>query len=267
MKVKIITYNILNGLCSETVPYRVDDKRKEAIAKLLEDEKPNIVVFCEACCWPLVKHDPSMDYRRFLEELANPNPADENSFRWAPAILSNFPISSTNLSKYFRSFVRASIMLEKNNLHLDVVHPHPDLTEEERKQFFLGVIKGRKDPYVVTGDFNSLSPIDTYDLGKLIKGYEGFMGEKGKWKAEDIFQASALKAIMRKGMMDTYSVARRSLGYTVPTDWRNKSKDSAVRLDYIFCSDGLRIVDAGIIKNDLTDMASDHYPVYAVFEI
>ena len=39
------------------------------------------------------------------------------------------------------------------------------------------------------------------------------------------------------------------------------------RVDYIFCSKDFKILDSNIIKNKLTEKASDHYPITATVEI
>ena len=267
MKLKIIQYNILNGLCCEQRPYSLDDGRKRNFLRILEREKPDILVLCEASCWPTARQESSGDYEKIIREMCEKDLGNDGSFRWAPAIITRFPMESKNMSEYFRSFLRTRIKVGGKTINLDAVHPHPELSEKERAEFFSRIIKTGKNPYIIAGDFNSLSPEDNYDLQRLIKGYESFMGGDGKAKAEDIITAHALMPLMKKGLIDTHLSIKRNGGFTVPTDWRNKGKDSAVRLDYIFCSEEFRIIDSGIINDDLTNSASDHHPIFAVLEI
>ena len=44
-------------------------------------------------------------------------------------------------------------------------------------------------------------------------------------------------------------------------------KGSGIRIDYIFCSTDFKVLDSVIVKNKLTELASDHYPIYSVLEI
>lgn len=265
MRLKIIEYNILNGLCSEERPFKTDKKRKDALIKFLEKEKPDILILCEASVWPMAKQDSFGDFAKLISELCDQSGQKED-FRWAPAIFSRFPISAKNLSSYYKSFVRCSIGIGRKSLNVDVVHPNPALSEKEREDFFRRALKGRKDPYIIAGDFNSLHPKDHYDKKMLIEGYKKFMNEGGEAKAEDIMRAKAMGTVMEAGLIDSH-LEHNEQDFTVPTDWRNKNKDSAVRLDYIFCSDDIKVIDSGIIKNDFSENASDHYPIFAVLQI
>ncbi len=38
-------------------------------------------------------------------------------------------------------------------------------------------------------------------------------------------------------------------------------------MDFIFASPEFRVVDSYVLKNEQTEIASDHYPVVATFEI
>lgn len=266
MKIKVLQYNILNGLCSERRPYALDAPRKEAFFETLRQEKPDILTMCEASCRPFMRK--SENYEKCLEEMLRMNGC-RNEFRWAPAIITRFDMEAHDQSEYFRAHIRSIISINQHTqINLDVVHPRPELDERGRGEFFSKVIRGGKKYYILAGDFNSLSPEDSYDCEKLTRGYQTFMGEEGgKVKVNDILKARAMGPLFSGCLRDTYKIIRGNGDFTVPTDWRNKNKDSGVRLDYICCSRDFKILDAGIIKNKLTEEASDHYPTYAVLEI
>lgn len=265
MRIKILQYNILNGLCCERKPYIVDKERKEAFFDAIEKENPDILTLCEASCRPFVRK--SNNFEDTIEEMLQTSD-NCNKFRGTPAIISKFDIEFRNKSEHFRKLISASIYSGEKKINLEVVHPRPELDEVLRNHFFSNVIKNSQNPYILSGDFNSLSPEDHYDSERLTKGYQRFMGEhNGRMKVEDIIKAYAMQPFGTGRLTDTYKLIRRNGDFTVPTDWRNVNKDSAVRLDYIFCSKDFKIIDAGIIKNDMTEKASDHYPTYAVLEI
>ena len=265
MRIKVLQYNILNGLCSEKKPYILEGDRKKAFFETLKRENPDILTMCEASCRPFVRK--TENYEKTIEEMLRGDNKREE-FRWAPAIITKFNVRSKNMSEYFRSFIRSSVQVNSSYITLDVVHPRPELDEKGRNEFFSKVIRSGTKPYLISGDFNSLSPEDDYDLERLTRGYQKFMGEHdGKVKAENIVTAYAMKPFFSECLMDTYKKIQGNGDFTVPTDWRNKNKDSAVRLDYIFCSKEFKIIDAGIIKDDYTENASDHYPTYAILDI
>ena len=64
-----------------------------------------------------------------------------------------------------------------------------------------------------------------------------------------------------------YKIKNNKFDFTIPTDLMSKNKNGAIRMDYIFCTEDFNVLDSGIIKNNLTEMVSDHYPVYAVLEV
>ena len=266
MRFKILQYNILNGMCTEKRPYSIDEKRKRHLLKVVEREKPDILIMCEASCWPFVKKENPEDYVKAMENMCQKDCISDGSFRWAPVIITRFDFESKNMSEYFRSFIRSTIKIGSKTITLDAVHPSPELSEKERNEFFSKVMKSGK-PHIVAGDFNSLSPEDDYDLHRLTRGYASFMGEEvGKAKVQDIITANAIMPLIKEGMIDTHLVMAKG-DFTVPTDWRSKNKDSAVRLDYIFCSEEFKIIESGVIKDHITNKASDHYPIYAILEI
>jgi endonuclease/exonuclease/phosphatase family metal-dependent hydrolase len=81
------------------------------------------------------------------------------------------------------------------------------------------------------------------------------------------WDSKAIGALIENKLTDTFKVGGGKWACTVPTDLLSRHKDTGVRIDYIFCSSNFKVVNAGVIKNDLTEKASDHYPIYAVLEI
>ena len=55
MKIKIMEYNILNGACTETQPYKLQKERLNKIIKIIKKESPDILVLCEAYFWQFSK--------------------------------------------------------------------------------------------------------------------------------------------------------------------------------------------------------------------
>jgi len=265
MKVKIIQYNILNGFCGDNPPFIIDKKRMRAVCRLLNKEKPDILVLNESFFWPFALKQKAKDYNKFFSSLYSMPDLSDKLFRWAPSIVSRFPITFQDLSTDDFKFIKANIKIGKKKLVLHAYHPSHK-TNEEQKEESIKKIFSYPLPDIIVGDFNSLSSEDKYDKNKLIRGFRTFMGKNGDAKVKDLLRAKMIKRILDAGFKDTLYSAGKSWDYTMPSDLRSKNKDSAIRMDFIF-SKGFKVIDAGIIRNKLTDMASDHYPVYAVLEI
>lgn len=270
MKIKIMNYNILNGFCGDNPPYLLDKKRMNFVIKVIKKESPDILILTEAYFWSFVKKVDMKKLGDVLNHIYNQyaNLAYDQ-FRKAPIILSKLEVKyfDSSLSKYLLNFLRADLKIGNKKITVDVFHPHPDTTEEEKSDFLKEVFKNKKKNYILAGDLNALSLEDSYDKKKLVKGYESFMKSKGKSKVEDMLRGLTIKTILDNGLRDTYKIKNKKLDFTMPTDLRSKNKDSSVRLDYIFCSKNIIVKESKIIKNKLTEKASDHYPITALVEI
>jgi exonuclease III len=271
MKLKVVLYNILNGFCNDNPPFKIDSKRVKSALEIIAEQNPDILILTEAYFWPFAKKVDLENLREVFSELYNEYTSLANGyFRWAPIILSKYPINNfdTSMSKYQLNFMRANLQVGKNQLVLDVFHPHPDTTEEQKAEFLKPLLENCGENHLLVGDFNALSPQDDYDVPKLVKGYESFMKGKGKLKVGDMLEYQTIKTILERGFIDIYKKTNPDKKeFTMPTDLRSKNKDSAIRIDYMFCSDNFEVVESGVVKNKLTERASDHYPVYATIKV
>ena len=156
--------------------------------------------------------------------------------------------------------------IENKVIHIDAVHPSPLNTITEKINLFKKVIRNKKHSYVLAGDFNSISPQDKYSKNKLMEGFmKRFNDEKKAQKVVNkLLRKETIKLLLEKGLIDTYKNKNKKWDYTYHT---KLSGNNYIRIDYIFCSNDIKIIDSGIIKNILTEKASDHYPIYAILEI
>lgn len=271
MKLKVVLYNILNGFCNDNPPFKIDSKRVKSALEIIAEQNPDILILTEAYFWPFAKKVDLENLQEVFGGLYNEYTSlAKGYFRWAPIILSKYPVNNfdTSMSKYQLNFMRANVQIGKKQLVLDVFHPHPDTTEEQKSEFLKPLLINRGENHLLVGDFNALSSQDDYDVQRLIRGYESFMKGKGKPKVEDMLNCQTLKTILERGFIDTYKINHPDeTEFTMPTDLRSKNKDSAIRIDYIFCSDNFGVIESGIVKNKLTERASDHYPIYTILEI
>ncbi len=113
---------------------------------------------------------------------------------------------------------------------------------------------------ILMGDANSLSPYDDYDSRK-VKTFNEV--QLKKFTRNGQLRFDAIKKIMSHGYLDSALEMKRNRDYTAPTSINEDSVHSDMRLDYIFVSEPLRpfLYTYYVVKNSLTQIASDHYPV------
>lgn len=119
-------------------------------------------------------------------------------------------------------------------------HSHPEALRVAQVEAILEHLQRCPFPHLLLGDFNDLSPADP-----------GAPAERSE----------AILRLFKAGYVDAFEKAERFQG-TIPTP------NPTHRIDFIFLSPELapRLRAAGILRNPLTEVASDHYPVWAELE-
>jgi endonuclease/exonuclease/phosphatase family metal-dependent hydrolase len=148
------------------------------------------------------------------------------------------------------------------DLHVDVVHPSPTISEAERVEAFLPLLASAGRPYLLLGDFNSLSDEDGYDHATLVEELRGNVAEPEALAAR-MLDRQLVAAVRAHGLVDTLAPAART--HTLPTGLLRPgaTQGARLRIDYIFASPELAVQGAEVIRTPATERASDHYPVVA----
>lgn len=269
MKIKVLVFNALEGFIykNKEGKYRVSDRQKIA-QEIIKKEDPDILVLTEANFCVKTPNKPLQNYKRIFGYKHGIFGSD---WDWGVGILSKYPITEAYdyTTKHSR-FVRAIVKIRGKEITIDGVHPDPYHNEHQRMQWFRTVIRDKKDPYIIAGDFNAFSPQDRYDRKKLIKGFESSLKPEEKHKAEyivkDILQGKAIRILLKNKLIDTFKAKNKSWDYSYHTSLNGTDPDYS-RIDYVFCSKDFKVIESGMIKNKLTEKASDHYPIYAILEI
>lgn len=275
MKFKVMNYNIKEGLAYiKGEDYIRDSAREKLIKKVVKEENPDILILTEAC-W--LKNN-SLGFRRNYKKIFGYKYYAYGSdytpeIDWGVAILSKYPIREwyDYCLMGFR-WVRAFIKIGNEKIMLDAVHPTPSVPENKKKQWFKTVIRDMEKPYLIAGDFNVLSPRDSYDENKLIREFRKYTTyndksplKKAREITKDDLKKETISFLLKNKLVDTYYKKNKNKEITSPTS--NYPKMPNLRLDYIFCSNDISVLDSGIIKNETTEKASDHYPVYSILEL
>lgn len=273
-----MAYNIKEGFAKKDKKelYVYEPKREKLAKTLIEQENPDIIVLTEACWLQETQSKIRKNYSKIFKYkyYAYGNDLGKDTDRdidWGISVLSKYPIVKwENFCIKHTRWIRAWIKIGKKTLMLDAVHPDPSHREFQRKQCFKTIIRDMQKPYIIAGDFNAFSHQDTYNKNRLIKGFRESFKPEEKHKARElvnsILTSQVTRLLVNSGLKDTYKVKNKKFDYTYHTKLSRNKYDHS-RIDYIFCSKDIKIIDAGIIKNELVEEASDHYPIYSDLKI
>lgn len=271
MKLKIMNYNILHGFHQPEAepfppPYELNEGRLKAAQEAVSVENPDILVLTEACFGGEGFNGIRVDYQKVFDfPYLFHTPS---YYQWGYAVLSKYPIvnSSVNIRSK-KPYVRTLIDTEKGVVTLDIAHPHPSLTEDEKLQYFKEVVPSELPKrYILAGDFNSISDQDKYNRDEMIKGFRSF-AKNPEQAVDGMLNRKVLPYLRSIKLVDTYKAAHpNKFDYTIPTDYLSKDKRSGMRMDFIMCSPDFLVKNAYVVKNKNTEKASDHYPVVAVLK-
>jgi exodeoxyribonuclease-3 len=142
-------------------------------------------------------------------------------------------------------------------VHLSAVHSN--WTEKRRVRELRAVLAGIADHqhgfHVVTGDFNTIAPGETLDIGKLpprLRAFVYLTGRKIRWET--------IQIMLDAGFLDGFRLLHPDdAGHTFPT-WHPH-----VRLDFVFVPGSFahRLRRCEVAKASADGEASDHFPLVA----
>lgn len=249
--VKLMTYNLLNG----------GGNGLDKIFAVIESETPDFLTINEANSFPdndfKILKDVAM-----VGKFANYKLARAGQNDCHVAIFSKYAWKSV---EEIRPLDRACIVAEFDTSlgKLSVGGLHLTPFTEDRRLSEIDLITKAQSGYknkILMGDMNSLAEEDDYDE-EIIKGFN----EKQikKFTAEGRFRFDALKKILSSGYIDPAILLNKNKIYTAPTSINEYGVHKNMRLDYILVSETLKehIGEYDVVKNDLSEVCSDHYPV------
>jgi len=249
---RIASYNILNG----------GEKRLKYLSRAIKKMNPDICGILEAVGWEkeridLQKIARDLEFSFFKVVKANS--------KYNIAIFSKIPLDVKNIKKEIKHVtLEAKIKTGSfKNLGIFFVHLSP-VSEDERLKELKELTRHIKkySKVIVMGDFNSLSSHDPYNHKKLL---EAFKKNKVTKYGIERLDFDVIKKIQHLGFIDAVDYLKLPFIATTPTasneDLNHATK---IRIDYAFLSKNIltNLKKVKIIKNKLTDKASDHYPIY-----
>jgi len=246
---KLMIYNIYEG-AAETLAQ---------IEEIVAAEQPDYLMFNEANTFAdasiLEGFARRTDFPYFDVALSGQG-------NYHVAVFSKYPLKEVKkLQPLARAGLIATIdcplgQLSIASLHLtpfseDLRHPEIDLILSMQKKY---------QKRILMGDMNSLSRADEYD-NSIVNDFNQMQTKK--FTTGGKLRFDAIDKILSEGYIDTAQLKGKNKEFTVPTPANKDATHAPTRLDYIFISEPLvaHLREYEVVKNNLTEQASDHYPV------
>lgn len=265
--IKILSYNVLYGLQKDTINI-------ERYKSLLRDIDPDIVATQEMNGWT----------QKTLEDLAgsygHPYALQSKEAGYPVALTSKTPL--INFRKVTENMLHSYIYAKIRGIHIFVVHLSP-ATYKKRLEEAENVLAQAKEisarePILIMGDFNALDASDSAYYGEEV--YRMLKGREEKYPhIRNLNQGRLDYSVMNKfreaGFKDAYKLMKNEFTGSMPTSKDGEGNINpnhpgvTRRIDYIWCNTTAAkyLTRCVILKNELTRVISDHYPVYAEFTL
>lgn len=243
MSLRLLSYNIRFG----------GTGREKAIASVINDAKPDVVVLEEATDPSVVEHLAGMCGMKTWGALHGQS----------LGFLSRLPVQRYAwhqvrfAKRQYLELLLAGSGMRIFGVHLSAIHSN--VTERRRsyeiRSILAQVAQYRQTPHVFTGDFNSLAPGEKLDERKLPLRLRTIL-----WMTGGTVHWVTIQQMLNAGYADGYRKFhnKEDPGFTFPT-W-----DPHVRLDYLFIPPGIagRLKRCEVLREGSTvKQASDHFPL------
>lgn len=277
---KVISYNVYWGMKLDST------KNKSKFAEWIKKQDPDIVALQEMNGFTQHNED-------FKPEGANPNnlqkfaasyghpfvyivrePLPDGAVSFPVALTSKFPI--VNVSRVLENTIHGFLTAEIEGLHFVVTHFHPFSSEKRGYEIdqILATVKTKPTDrkWLLLGDLNSVSPLDKseYDNNLL----RDFIREDRKKRPinenlkDNELDYTVQQKILDSGFVDALKVFHPQFVASAPTKLFYDQSKHPLRYDYLYVSENMKndLVKCELIKDDFTDIYSDHYPVVLIFK-
>jgi len=266
MSLKILTYNTLFGGLDGA-----GKTRAEKIVELINERQPDIFLMQEAKAYDadggglLYALERNIGMRGFLAQAPH---TGQNT-----AIFIRKPLRAKSFTPdavHFHHALARLVILLPDGKELTVMSAHlcPNgAIVRRREAAYLAPLALPDKLVLVGGDFNSVSPHDRepQDFGALPAQH------RTRYLGEDLqtIDRSVMASLDAAGWIDVGHQLGGGGNPTVPTPAYKDTEFATMRCDYLLASKALAETARHyeVIKTPLTDVASDHYPIFAEFEI
>lgn len=256
---KVLSYNVLEG-------FRKDSTLMRNFQEWVAKRNPDVVAFQEF----------NGISKARLVEMAKaagyPYTVLQKRAGFPLAIMSKHRI--TDVVKVIDGMQHGMLYAKIAGYHFIVTHLHPKTYEKRILEvdtllkYINRVPKG--EPLLLLGDFNNMSPLDKGDYNneakmKLVANSEKNNPDAKITKNGEI-EYTTIQKLLDAGLIDTWRKFNTVYDKSAPT--KLKKHQNYTRIDYIFVNQTLApyTLDATIVKDQLTDTLSDHYPMLLILK-
>ncbi len=255
---KILTYNILHGGEDE------NKSRIPMILNIIKSISPNVAAIQEANKFDkndyakLKQFKINFPYSAYSEGLIS-----KSGRRYDVVTISSIPLKKASDFDTSTRNGNLNISIDSEFGKISICNTHLSPKTEDERLIELSKIIESQSKYehkIILGDLNSLSRLDKYEQ----KVFDSFNDkQKRKFLKKGTPQYDVTDLLTNLEYVDVTAFLNQ-IGNTVPTNSNvDVAHECALRLDYIFVSKSLinKVSNIEIIKNSLTEQASDHYPL------
>lgn len=252
-KVRIISYNILNGFDNLT-----DTDRMNRMADWIREKDPEVLALQELVGFK------EKDLKEFAQLYGHPYVAIVKENGYPVGITSKRSIQIIN--KQVEGYWHGMMHVRTYGLDFIVTHLSPSDKDFRRKEAFkiISYIQENKlDSCLVMGDLNSLSPFDADEIETHIQVADQYKFGTIDYSVQSIFLSLPLIDVCRLYTLPEERTTFPTRILSSVSKRRNMHKVQGERLDYIFVTPSIldKCVDGFIWNGEDTDYLSDHYPV------
>ena len=265
---KLISYNVYWGMKQDTTAH------KAQFTQWFKDQNPDIVALQE------VNGFTQQMIQEFAESYGHPyaiivkEPAADGSISFPVALTSKYPI--INVRRVVDNLIHGLIVAEIEGHHFMVTHFHPFSAVKRGHEIDLVLATAKagspQAKWLLMGDLNSVSPLDKreYDNGLVLNHIREDMKKKphNQNLLNNELDYSVQQKVLDAGFIDAFKKFHPAFEASAPTKLFYDQSKFPLRYDYLYVNSAMQndLIECDIIKDEFTDIYSDHYPVVLLFK-
>lgn len=256
---KLLSYNVLYGLQN-------NDTIKDMYVEWVKEINPDVVAYQE------MNDFTQKSLEQFAARYGHPYAVQSKIEGFPVALTSKYPI--VNVQKVVDNMHHVYLYANINGIHMLVIHFSPFSLEKRRNEVREVLARAALIPsgekVAIMGDFNSLAQIDAanYSTEMLDARKES---EKKNAHIRNLdkgqFDYSVTNAMLDAGYVDLLKKFHPDFVYTIGSK-KYRSKFLS-RIDFVWVNEALAkyVTSTNVIYDDVTEQASDHYPLLVTFDL
>ncbi|SOD20514.1 endonuclease/exonuclease/phosphatase family protein [Pedobacter xixiisoli] len=258
---KILSCNVLKGFSGDLAI-------ELAFQEWINERKPDVIAIQE-----LNGFNPKR-LEEFAKKMGFPYAVMHKEEGYPLGLLSKYPISNVKKIKDgMRHGILSGKILDYNFIITHLVSYTYQQRIKEVDSVVLKLVNDipKNEKIIMMGDFNNMSPEDKqyYDnnpekMKALVNSEKNNPGNT--YLKNGKIDYTTIQKVLDAGFYDTYRIFNKHYDKSAPTKMKNHN--NYTRIDYIWVNKNAKpdCVDMFIVKDQLTDYMSDHYPTLLILK-